>query len=277
MKKMRLLFTMIVLSIFTASIVSAAELSTNAIGLDPSAEKVEEASVPLVQNANGDDSGDVFVQWDQDAAAHYGDGVAKIFYKNPGKSNMGVKVELVIFDNKAYEYFGTTFKSEEELNKLAMQGFAAMQNGVPDIATRDMLFAKGITKENDFDCPLDFAGLIDVLVDNDFLGFSKGDWASLDRTNIRNLSEYQKLMIAQFGDYGFEKNDFVSIGETAGIIDPGYMITSMQLHAIGDDGFVLPEGDYQAQFHIVGYDTGKEDFSDLKINVPVVLRITNNG
>ena len=273
MKRAKLLLTVMVVlgTMMFASIANAMEVDSSGEP-DPLAEKVEEATVPLAQNEKGTDSGDVFIQWDSDAVAEHGDDVAKIYYKNPGTSNMGVKVELVIFDNRAYEYFGTTFKSKDELNDLVMQGFAAMQNGIPDIATRDMLFVKGITKDNNFDYPLDYAGLIDVLVENDFLGFSKEDWASINRGNIKDLSEYQKLMIAQFGDYTFDRDGFVSIGET-GIINPGYMITSMQLHPVGEDDFVLPAGEYNAQFHIVGYDTGKEDFSDLKINMPVVLHI----
>ena len=241
------------------------------VDCDKRAIKVEERTVDLVQNEEDEDSGDVYIQWGEDVTCTYGYGVARMGYKNPGESNMGVKIELIIFDNVLYEYFGTTFKPDDVLDLLALEGFRAMSDGIANIDERDMLFVKGITRDYNFATQLDFEGLVDILVQNEFLGYSIEDWYSLNEENIHNLSEYEKLMIAQFGNYTFNMGNFLVVGET-GVIYPGYKLSLIDLHEIGN-GYILPEGNYPAQFHITGYDLSRGVYSDMSVNMPVRIHI----
>lgn len=238
---------------------------------DPKAVQVEEQVVDHVENGEHEDTGDVFVRWSKGATVKYGCDLASIDYTNPGRSNMGVKLELMLYDDQAFKYFGTTFRSEEELNALAVAGLEALKLGAPNVWTMDKLLMKGIVVTDQYEYPVSYEDLLDIIVENGYLGYTKEQWLALDEETILRMPEYEKLMIAQFGDYKFKLGNFLSLGET-GVLPQGYAINEIQLHTFGDN-YTLPAGNYNAQFWIVGYDALKGEYSKFGSSVPVTLHV----
>ena len=240
--------------------------------LEQLATQVEEQTVEFANNSKGKDSGDVFIRWGQDVFAAFGCSLMEMYYINPGYSNLGVKVELILTDDNLTELFGTTFKSNKELNELALAGFRAMQVGVLNKDAMSRLVIKGVVATNEYDYPLSYVDFAKVLVENNYLGYSLDDWLGMTEEKLLALNEYEKLMIAQFGDYKFYRGGYLSLGET-GIINPGYEITIMQLHTFGEDDYVLPGGDYAASLLITPYDAERDEYSKISTKVPVMLHV----
>lgn len=242
------------------------------VTLDPRAVKVGEKSDGLVENTDLEDKGTVWVEWNGNAYSLYGCTTAKISYTNPTRSNIGVTLALVIFDSDLVEYFGTTFRSEEEQIEFATKGLEALKNGI-SIGNASMLleitdYFEGMTDEEVSN--LTNEELVTILGEKNFIGMTAEELGKLEEGKLAELTELERLELAKLGGYNPNENYYV-LGEDA-LIDPGYAIYEIDLYTL-PGMLVLPKGEYSACFVLNGYAADKNEMSDFFIHLPIKLTV----
>ena len=260
---------------------------------DPDQVKVSSNDAHYVQNEERQDSGTVKLEWNGSAYSKYGCSTADINYTNTLDSNIDVKLSVAIFDGDLLEYFGTTFRTEKEINDLALKGFEAIKTGitVSNAAKLSAYFGK-LTPED-----ISMLGkfrLCFILGSQKFAGMGRWDFLTLNEEKVKKLSEKDKLTLAQLGGYGFYTR-YAKIGETNGYIEPGYAIYNINLNQLIGDGFyevedstgktiempyglrenniTLPKGNYNAVYILNAFDKEKNEFSKVFIHLPVDLYV----
>lgn len=242
---------------------------------EPRAVLVGEEETDYIENGEHEDAGTVWVYWNDTAYSKYGCSIADINYTNPNRSNIGVTLSVGIFDGDLIEYFGTTFRKEDEVQEFAMMGFNALNEGVA-LSNASYLVVEGgifegMTEEEV--ASLDKEGLAKVLGDKNFIGMTSEELMALDESKVKELGEIDKLTLAQLGGYNFYTY-CVSIGE-AGVINPGYALYQVELHTL-PGVITIPKGEYKAVFILNGYDAKKNELSDFFIHLPITLQIAED-
>lgn len=239
---------------------------------DPRVIKAGTEREDLVQNGENEDTGTVWVTWSGKARTMYGCTTMSMRYTNPTRSNIGVTLKVAIMDDKLLKYFGTTFKSEEMLNTLALGGLTALNEGIklsPEIEFRNL--GKVFEGINIYDLvALDKTELCKILGKKGFLGMDEEALNNLDEETVLEFNEVQKLELAQLCGYNFETN-YCEIAE-AGLINPGFKLCEIDLHTLPNRG-VLPKGEYEATYVLNGFDASKNEFSDFDITLPVDIMV----
>ena len=224
-----------------------------------------------VKNGKLEDAGNIEIEWNGSAYATYGCSTATINYGNPARSNIDMTLTVGLFDGDLIKYFGTTFRPEEEINELAQKGWAALQDGInlSDAAKLvnldyfDEMTAEDISN-------LTKKELISILGEQNFAEMTEEELDDLDENGIEELSEVNKLTLAQLGGYGFYTN-YMKIGNT-GVIEQGYAIYQVDLYTL-PGSITLPKGKYKAVFVLNAYDKNKNEFSDFFVHLPISLEI----
>ena len=244
---------------------------------DPRAKSlsVEGYEADYVENSELKDTGFVELHWNSTAYAKYGCSIASINYENPTRSNIGMTLSVAIFDGNLIKYFGTTYRSEEEVLELALEGLDALQNGIkisdaPLLVKEDGLFY-GLTEEEV--SLLTKSELIQLLVEQNFLGMSAEELNLLDEDGVKALNEIEKLTLAQLGGYNFY-TFYQKIGET-GVINPGYAIYEVELQTL-PGMLVIPKGEYEGIFVLNAFDEYRNELSDFFIHLPITLKIAED-
>ena len=202
---------------------------------DPDQVKVSSNDAHYVQNEERQDSGTVKLEWNGSAYSKYGCSTANINYTNTLDSNIDVKLSVAIFDGDLLEYFGTTFRTEKEINDLALKGFEAFKSGISisNAAKLSDYFGKRTPEEIS---KIGKFRLSMILGGKKFAGMNSWQLFTLTEEKVKELSEKDKLTLAQLGGYGFYTR-YAKIGETNGYIEPGYAIYQVDLNQLIGDGF----------------------------------------
>ena len=219
--------------------------------------------------------GSVWVYWNDTAYSKYGCSIADINYTNPNRSNIGVTFSVGIFDGDMIKYFGTTFRTSEEVHELALKGYEALQNGI-SLSSADYLVQEGGIFEGMMSediVSLDKAGLAKALGEKSFIGMNEEELMALDEVKIDSFTEIEKLTLAQLGGYNFYTY-YMSLAE-AGVINPGYALYQIELHTL-PGAITIPKGEYDAVYVLNGYDAIKNELSDFFIHLPVTLQISED-
>lgn len=283
----KLLAGFLVIAFFTSTALAIEIIPKNGI-YEPSQEPIEPIVTPdpravligseetdYVENGEFEDTGTVWVYWNDTAYSKYGCSIADINYTNPNRSNIGVTLSIGIFDGDMIEYFGTTFRTDEEVQKYAMMGYEALQDGI-SLSNASYLVAEngifeGMTEEEV--SLLGKSEIAEFLGDKNFIGMTKEELMSLDEEKVKELSEINKLTLAQLGGYNFYTY-CVIIGE-AGVINPGYALYQIELYTL-PGVITIPKGEYRAVFVLNGYDANKNELSDFFIHLPITLQIAED-
>lgn len=239
---------------------------------DPRAVLVGSEETDFIENDAHEDAGTVWVYWNGSAYSKYGCSIADINYTNPNRSNIGVTFSVGIFDGDMIEYFGTTFRTDEEVQEFAMMGYEALQNGIYASNASYLVQEGGIFEGMEPEEIASFSKeeIAKILGEKLFIGMTEEEFMSLDEATVKGLTELEKLTLAQLGGYNFYTY-WVSIGE-AGVINPGYALYQIELHTL--PGLItIPEGEYKAVYVLNGYDAIKNELSDFFIHLPVTLYV----
>lgn len=252
------------------------ENSTEPIRLpEPNAVLIGSEREKLVENDELEDTGTVWISWNGRAYAKYGCTTAKINYTNPGRSNIGVTLKIAIFDGDMLEYFGTTFRTENELLALALNGLDALQNGIT-LSSADYLVnsenpvfgnlsATEVTKLNQEELSIHLSSA-------EFIpGLMKEDYLNLSPEKVEVMTELEKLTLAQLGGYNFY-TFYMDLTQETGVINPSYALYQIDLYTL-TGGVALPKGKYKATFVLNGYDASRNMMSDFFIHLPIELII----
>ena len=224
-----------------------------------------------IKNGKHEDSGNVELFWNGSAYATYGCSTATINYGNPKRSNIDMTLDVAIFDGDLIEYFGTTFRPKKEVNELALKGFEALQKGInlSDAAKLvDLNYFGEMTPEEVI--KLNKEELASILGEQNFADLTEDELLNLNEESVKELSEVNKLTLAQLGGYGFYTY-YIEIGNT-GLIEKGYAIYQVDLYTL-PGSITLPKGKYKAVFVLNAYDKLKNEFSDFFIHLPISLEI----
>lgn len=226
----------------------------------------------LVENDEFEDKGTVWVEWNGKAYALYGCTTAEINYTNPTRSNIGVTLSMAIFDSDLLNYFGTTFRNENEQVELAKSGLDALKNGIELSYASKLLqitdYFDGMTDEEVSNLTSD--ELVSLLASKGFLDMTEEELRNLEESDLKQISEKQRLKLAEFGVYN--PNEYYQlIGEDA-LINPGYAIYEIDLYTLPGRK-VIPKGEYKAVFILNGYAADKNEMSDFFIHLPIELII----
>jgi len=244
---------------------------------DPKAVKMGGTGI-LVENSEYEDSGKIWISFGH-AIADYGCVPARVNYVNQSRSNKGVVITLRISDAELLRAFGTTFKYEDELNELALNGYRALQNGITLSVANNLTLKKDEINSydrvlSDFDAETVYAMDRNELIWNlglrNFLGRTAEQLQVLTEEDVYGLDEMGKLMLAHLGGYNFDEYS-LSIAE-GGLINPGYALYEMDLHNL-PGMYVIPKGKYYVFYELQGYDPEKNEMSDFHINLPIVLEV----
>ena len=242
---------------------------------DPRAVLVGSEENDYVENGEFEDTGTVWVYWNDTAYSKYGCSIADINYTNPNRSNIGVTLPVGIFDGDMLKYFGTTFRTEEEVQEYAMMGYDALQNGISLSNASYLVVENGIFEgmtEEEVSL-LGKSEIAEFLGDKNFIGMNEEELMSLDEEKVKELSEINKLTLAQLGGYNFYTY-CVIIGE-AGVINPGYALYQIELFTL-PGAITIPKGEYNALFVLNGYDANKNELSDFFIHLPITLQVAED-
>lgn len=232
----------------------------------------ELADSPYVENDVLEDTAKLELHWNGTAYAKYGCTTASMSYENTTYSNIDIKLIVGIFDEDMLRYFGTTFRSEEEQNELAMEGYEALQSGIT-LSSAYKLVELGYFGELSAEeiAGLTKSELVSILGEQLFAGMTEEELNLLSEEGVKNLTELNKLTLAQLGSYDFS-TFYTEMGET-GAIEPGHAIYQVDLHTIPGWLLTLPWGEYEAVFVLNAYDKVKNEFSDVFIHLPVTIVI----
>ena len=274
---------------------------------DPNEVKVSSSDAHYVQNEERQDSGTVKLEWNGSAYSKYGCSTADINYTNTLDSNIDVKLSVGIFDGDLLEYFGTTFRTEKEINDLALKGFEALKSGI-SVSNAAKLVELGYFGERNAEeiAKLGRIRRYFILGQQKFANLSTFDLFQLTEDKVKEMSEKDKLTLAQLGGYEFDKR-YAIIGETNGYIEPGYAIYKVDLNQLIGDGFYevedsagntteMPYGlrggnitlprrvkihedgtketiSYNAVYILNAFDKEKNEFSKVFIHLPIDLYV----
>ena len=286
MKKMLALILVLLFTLSTNAVTFAVELSDKdgkfqekptvapepLATIDPNAVRLTDIDPNLIENQELEDKGTVWLDWNGKAYAKYGCSPAIINYTNPIKSNIGVVLSVGIYDGDLIKYFGTTFRDEEEINKLALEGFNALHNGIEAFAARRLTAKGGIFEGEEVESitSLEKEDIFKKLGEIGFLNMTEDQLKNLSIFDVYNMSEIEKLTLATLCEYDFYMYRLI-IGD-AGLINPGYALYKVDLYNL-PGRLVIPTGEYKAFFELNGYDENKNAFSDFHIRLPITLYI----
>lgn len=227
-----------------------------------------------VENGELEDTGSLELSWNSKAIATYGCSTAKINYENLNRSNIDITVTVAIFDGDLIEYFGTTFRPEEEVNELALKGYYALQSGISLSDASKLVTLKYFDDMTEEEISkLTKKEIVSILGKKNFAGMTEEELDSLDREGVKNLSEKNKLILAQLGGYNFY-TFYMEIGNT-GVVEPGYGIYEVDLYTLPGK-ITLPKGQYKAIYVLKSYDKIKNKFSDFYIHLPINLEVVED-
>lgn len=238
---------------------------------EPRAVLTGDETLDFVENGEGEDNGTVWISWNTHAYSKYGCSTASINYSNPSSSNIGVTLAIGIFDENLITYFGTTFRTEEEINELAVKGYEALQSGL-NISSATNLISEGhfvgMTEADVI--ALDKEALAASLAETGFLGLDKDTLMALTEEEVLGWDEVAKLTLAELGGYDMDQY-YQEIGKT-GVINPGYTLYEVDLYTL-PGRISLAKGEYEVVFVLQGFDAIKNQLSDVIIHLPVILEV----
>lgn len=220
---------------------------------------------------NSEDDGEVWISWSDEVYSKYGCTTATLLYTNPSESNIGVTFEIAIFDAELIDVFGTTFREEGEVFKLALGGFEALKSGVTSsTATRLIKNNEIFEGMSEADFLIEPLELLELLASKGFMGFSKEELSSLNAEKIKKMSEIDQLKLAELG--GYDPYSYYMEIAKQGVIKPGFKLEEADLHTL-PGRICLPKGEYNAVFVLNGFDAWKSELSDFVIHLPITLSI----
>ena len=239
---------------------------------EENAVKVADSDSEFVDNEEGKDSGLVQFYWNPEIYVVYGCSVATMTYENPIKSNLGVKAQIAISDKTLIENFGTTFRSEAEINDFAFQGLEVLKNGVSSYSVAYGIFKNGLLPRDYLNSRVNIPSekLIEILVQTDFMGLTSEELSNLSEESVKNFSEIEKLELAQLGGYSFKKS-YHFLGTTE-IVNPGYAVYNTPLFTF-ENNITLPKGTYTASYIMTPYDESQGDMSDMTMVFPAIINV----
>lgn len=239
--------------------------------IEPNAIKVADEEPVFIENEEHTDGGRLELRWNGNIYAQYGCSVATIKYTNPIRSNQGVKVAVAISDEKMLEYFGTTFKSEEECTELAFKGLEILKSGDIPLNNLQKMYNKKVFTTYEPTTSISGEELAQILGSESFLGMTAEQLLLLKTDDLGKFSEIDKLRLAQLGEYEIKKS-FAIIGQS-GVINPGYEINELKLTTFYDNKYALAAGEYSGRLLLTVYDQSKGTMSNLDVKLPLKIHI----